>query len=457
MATELKGNGKSILFGKEKLAVVPLIGKVKKYDYSNISKIEYLLSAPGKSGVLKLYGNGTIDIVKFRFSQNDVLVNVLVGLITLFPHIEIVSLDVLSTNKVSHNTMPDIPAGEFIATNNYAIPSSPLVNALKNMHKFWELNPQTHNCNNSPDASPDEYLLYGKVLMLWAYRKCSPLYVNYPVYFMRECHISNPQKLRNSLIKHGYFDKPNIQEIFDTYNMAKLKLIATSIGCKKNGSKSELINRIILCLSPSFISKYVEECNCYSISDKGRVFLENNYDLVELHRHAGYHISLSEYCANRYVGNKKRTFENNIFCTLSTRIFNNCSKRYYYMMKYDYKNLYQIVLSEHRYDCAIDSYLRAVYLDTCCMHEATYCYTRQDFHYLNVFTPETCSGIVELKRFYSPIIIDNIYNDLSLPPSFLSCDEFKAAVYDMLTQISFDCEKYNNIIRERLNLYSILK
>ena len=457
MATELKGNGKSILFGKEKLAIVPLIGKVKKYDYLNINKIEYLLSAPNKLGVLKLYGNNTIDIVKFRFSQNDILVNVLVGLITLFSHIEIVSLDALSANNVSHSIMTDIPDGEFIESNNYAIPSTPLVNALINVHKFWELYPQTHNCNNSPDASPDEYLLYGKVLMLWAYKKCSSLYVNYPAYFMRECHISNPQKLRNSLIKCGYFDKPNIREIFDSYNVAKLKLIATSIGCKKSGPKAELINRIILCMSPSSISKYVEECNCYSISNKGMVFLENNYDLVELHRHADYNISLSEYCANRYVGNKKRTFEDNIFHTLSNRIFNNCSKRYYFMMKYDYKNLYHIELSEHRYDSAIDSYLRAVYLDTCCMNEAIYCYPRQDFHYLDVFTPEICSGIVKLERFYSPTFIDNIYNDLSLPPSFLSCDEFKSAVYDMLTQISFDFEKYNNIIRERLNLYSKLK
>lgn len=457
MATELKGNGKSILFGKEKLAVVPLIGKVKKYDYLNINKIEYLLSAPGKLGILKLYYNNTNIIVKFRFSQNDILVDVLVGLITLFPHIEIVCLDVFSANNASHNTMPDIPDREIIATNNYVIPPTPLVNALKNIHKFWELHPYTRNCNNLPDASSDEYLLYGKVLMLWAYRKCSPLYVNYPAYFMRECHISNPQKLRNSLIKSGYFDKPNIREIFDSYKMAELRLIATSVGCKKNGSKSELINRIILCMSPSSISKCVEECNCYSISDKGRVFLENNYDLIELHRHENYNISLSEYFANRYVGNKKRTFEDNVFCTLSIRIFNNCSKRYYFMMKYDYRNLYQIELSEHRYDCAIDSYLRAIYLDTCCMHEATYCYAWEDFHDMNIFTPETCSGIAKLEHFYSPVFVDNIYNDLSLPPSFLACDEFKAAVYDMLTQISFDFEKYNNIIRERLSLYSKLK
>ena len=48
---------------------------------------------------------------------------------------------------------------------------------------------------------------------------------------------------------------------------------------------------------------------------------------------------------------------------------------------------------------------------------------------------------------------DNVYKDLSLPPNLLSLEEFKKAISEMLTEVMFDYEKYNNIIRKRLREY----
>lgn len=53
--------------------------------------------------------------------------------------------------------------------------------------------------------------------------------------------------------------------------------------------------------------------------------------------------------------------------------------------------------------------------------------------------------------FCSPVYVDNIYKDYALPPSFLSVDEFKQSLSEMLCETIFDFNKYN-IIRKRLKL-----
>ena len=127
-------------------------------------------------------------------------------------------------------------------------------------------------------------------------------------------------------------------------------------------------------------------------------------------------------------------------------------------MESDYRSSYEITLSEGRYDIAIKDYITSLYLRTCCVRIASYThYTEHDYSYEIVFTATIATKMIELAEFYHQNLVDNVYNDISLPPSFLTKEEFLSAVSEMLSETMFDFEKYNNIIRERLNKYSSLE
>lgn len=332
---------------------------------------------------------------------------------------------------------------------------------LKHIKTFWNMYSQEYSDENIADATKDEYLFYGTVLMLWACRKATPVGLpgDYPVYFIRECHISNPQKLHIQLIEDGYFGEPNIYDIISNYKMDELRVIADSVGCKKSGTKQDLVHRIIENLDNNDIARIINDSHCYSLAQKGIDLLAENYDYVKLHKNQNFNISLYEYNNVRIPdGIRKRTFEDSVFCILSNRIYTNCVKHHYRLMGADHLALYQITVNEHHIDIALDSYLRYLYLKSCCVRAASYrTYTipamNNNFGSEIVFTAKTAQPLIELSKFYNDGFVKYIYKDLSLPPSFLSETEFCSAINEMLTETIFDYEKYNQLIRDRLYFY----
>lgn len=328
------------------------------------------------------------------------------------------------------------------------------------IRNFWKSHPQTYQ-NRFQEASIEEYLLYGKTIMLWGFTKAVPLYKNFPFYYESECHINNPKRMQSQLLQEGYIESASINEILSTYKIQELKIIAASVGCSKSGRKIELIHRILNFLDKETIDTIRHEACLYVLSNKGRIFLQANYDYIELHRHTKYNISLHEFNKNRFSGDYRRTFEDNVSTLISQRIYRNHSQYYYHMMEYDYRTMYEIAISEHLYDAAIDFYLRSLYLRSCCIRDAEYYGTNlycieNDFSNTIIFTVHSASPFVELGQFYTSSLVDNIYADLSLPPSFLNAEEFKLMVIEMIESITFDYNKYNQIIISRLKEYSKL-
>lgn len=331
---------------------------------------------------------------------------------------------------------------------------------LQEIRYFWRIHPQSYQ-NNYQDASIKEYILYAKTLLLWLFEKASPLITTFPIYFERECHISNPQKLQSELLHDSYIVPAPLSAILNAYKMQELKIIADSLGCAKSGKKAELINRIYQNLSESMANSIISGSNLFTLSDIGRSFLHSNYDYVELHRHSNYDISLYDFNKNRFSGNHKRSFADNAYTLIRQKIYKNSSQYYYHMMEYDYIALYNIALSEHEIDIALDCYLRALYLRSCCIRTAQYYAT--NFYHLDfnensetLFTIHSASPIAELGKFYNTSYIENIYNDKSLPPSFLTKHETIDMIKDMISNTVFDYEKYNRLIISRLQTYSKL-
>lgn len=325
---------------------------------------------------------------------------------------------------------------------------------FQNIQCFWKSHPQVYG-DSSKEATADEYMLYGKTLLLWLFEKASPLKTTFPVYFERECHITNPKKLQSALLNKAYIEPAPIHNVIAAYKMQDLKIIADSIGCSKGGKKVELVNRICQNLSEDTLNSVLSQSELYVLSDKGKSFLRANRDYVELHRHPNYCVSLYDFNRNRFLGNRRRLFNDNVYTLISQRIYTNSVHRYYNMMEFDYLTLYNITLSENRYDIALNNYLRSLYLKSCCIHTVQYFSTafyHSDFIAEGqiIFTSHSASPIAELGKFYDNSYIENIYEDKSLPPSFLTKDDFIEMVKDMINETIFDYEKYNKLIIKRL-------
>lgn len=199
--------------------------------------------------------------------------------------------------------------------------------SLNDIKTFWKTYPQTFCEPSDIEVSISIYMLYAKTLLLWAYGKCCSIPGGYPWYFTNECHLTNPKKLHIELINDGYLGLPSAKEVFSMYKIPELKIIADSLGCRKGGKKAEIIDRIIASMNEADLKNLVKESKCYSLTEKGMLFLQDNYDLVEFHRHQKYNISLSCFWNNRFIGNKKRSFFDNAFNIISLRIFHNSANR----------------------------------------------------------------------------------------------------------------------------------
>ena len=70
-----------------------------------------------------------------------------------------------------------------------------------------------------------------------------------------------------------------------------------------------------------------------------------------------------------------------------------------------------------------------------------------------IYSTSVAVNMVALQKYYSSDIIDNIFNNEVLPPSFLSRDEFKQSIENMFCATVFDYEYYNNLILNRLEEY----
>lgn len=331
---------------------------------------------------------------------------------------------------------------------------------FQRIRQFWKLYPPKYK-NNSLDATLEEYFLYGKVLMLNLFENGSSLRDTFPAYFEYECHLSNASKLQNQILNEGYLAPAPIHLVLKSYTVQELKIIADSIGCKKSGKKAELINRICQNMPTETINSVLQNEKIYVLSEIGEYFLHSNYDYVELHRHWNYNVPLHAFNQNRFLGNKKRSFNDNIYSLVSQRIYQNCVSHNYYMMDADFLTLYTIALSEHRYDIALNDYLHSLYLKSCCIHTVQY-YSNDFYYYTDnindiiVFTTHSAAPLVELQQFYTPAFVENVYADLSLPPSFMTLGETIEMVNEMISSTIFDYDKYNHLLSMRIKQYAML-
>lgn len=330
--------------------------------------------------------------------------------------------------------------------------------SLQEIRDYWKEHPIQYGENYDNIAKPDEYLFYGKILMLSLYEKATSVREDndFPNYFTYECHISKPKQLLILLIEEGYITEANSRELLSLYTVQNLKTLAEHIGCKKTGTKYELITRILQNLDDSSFL-YSTSNKFYSLSDKGIVFLQKNFDYIHLHKNWEFNISLFEYNNQRMLDINHR-FEDVSYSLLIKRIKKSFGNNELLGIKRDFYSLYKISLIREDFPRALFFYICSLYLATCCIDYVHL--LNNDFELEHhdssahiVYSTSMATNLAGLQKYYSTDIVDYLYNSAIFPPSFLSKYEFKQSIENIFCQIVFDFEYYNNLIFYRLEEY----
>lgn len=312
------------------------------------------------------------------------------------------------------------------------------------------------------------YMDYGKTLMLDAYRKCCAVPDRYPLYFERECNISNPWLLHKQLIDEWYLFPSTSEEILSSMTVAELKSILTSCGLKTNGKKAVLVERILNSLDAIDLDEFLynTEKTYYSLSPKGQEFLEKHYDYILLHKNANWMISIDRYVA------AKHKLNSNDFYEVCLHILNSAIKAGDLVDKslrhLDLSELYEQVgeLDQVLYHRLINLFYRLNFVN---LYE--YC-KRQENFYSNYELKEQCvcslkntycitlsdaSQIVKLQGEFSNDMIDRIFSENPIPIPIITSREFKMIISDMFTSTSFNWTNWDAILKSLFKQRFILK
>lgn len=101
MASEIKGSGKEIRFGKDRFYIYPLIGKVREIPYSETNKIEYRVARMDIAGKFIIYSEKKKEVIEFPFHQNDNLRSVVDKLERALKDLEIVDLNTIEPDEIA--------------------------------------------------------------------------------------------------------------------------------------------------------------------------------------------------------------------------------------------------------------------------------------------------------------------------------------------------------------------
>lgn len=301
--------------------------------------------------------------------------------------------------------------------------------------------------------STDIYIAYGMVLLLSAYDKTSPIPDEYPLYFERECHLTNPASLHYKLICDGYLVPSSISEMLFTLKVPELKMILNSYGLKTSGKKEELVSRILSYADPDALRSYFKGTECYSISSKGAEFLSSHQDYVVLHRYSQLGVGLQEY------ESCKRKCHLADCTDILIRIYRSkCHSDRYSMINHTF--LMQLYDDTHVHDKALFEflvllYLRANYYDSFVwINEMSKYLSLSDAaaHVLDsarcvrVFSTQTASFFVSHYQYFTTKMVDTIYSHFDLPVTVISKHDFLAVLSEMVTHPVFDFEKWNRFL-----------
>lgn len=277
---------------------------------------------------------------------------------------------------------------------------------------------------------------YAKTIFLWAHEKANVVRKNeeYARYFLYECGILNPSAYHVDLINKGYFEKAPTKAILDTFKVADLKQILSSIGQVSTGKKEMLIERILQNADENTLKTLYTE-NLYVLSESGKKFVAEHNDYVLVHKHKNWGIDWKEYDSHHRPG---YSFYDTVWGIFNKRIIED--KKNFGRNIYLY--MYQLLAEEGKKKRAIEMLLRVLYIDLsgvcgmdCYRMYKDGFYTKKDLtEYFNVaimIAPGIINPISEYKDVYTDEIIERLYEQ-KLPVQICDKKLFTKIVHSVL-------------------------
>lgn len=292
---------------------------------------------------------------------------------------------------------------------------------------------------------------YAKAIFLNAYSSPSPIKEksDYQSYLLYECGINDAPAYHRQMIKEGYLREASPEEKLTYLKVADLKDILREYGLSSSGNKQQLIYRLFNEVGEEIIKNYCSQA-MYTITAKGKLYLDNNQDYIRLHKHRDWDINWKEFDIHKKPG---YSFSDTVWEIFNERILKSSDfgRSQYYMM-------YQLLLEENKRKQACRIILHVLYLDLSGVYsrDALRLYKsgilKKDELYgtLSVtpfFAPFVICPIVELKDVFDIKYIDRIYEH-RLP--FNICNkELFIEIVESLIYGTFDEVYYTKRLEEQ--------
>lgn len=276
------------------------------------------------------------------------------------------------------------------------------------------------------------YLLY------WCDGKT--LKVDYPQYF-KESYTINPAKMHKELIDEGLLEPASIEDKFSSLKIPELKEILRSHSLKLSGKKQDLINRLIEnSIDPPDI-------DMYSLSLKGKDFLDENSLWIDFHQDAPIDIDIKEYKKewDRLKAKKNNPDYDDIIWNISKHKLDYASKHNKYNeYRTNIENIFHIYHNQENYPEAVKAAIIICCIDLSGLDD----YDSKDPDFLSspFLVPYFIEYISKYMEYYSREIVEEIYNGLFLYKGRFNSNQ-------LIYHIELAIEDWNKS-QEKLNEFS---
>lgn len=280
----------------------------------------------------------------------------------------------------------------------------------------------------------------------------------YSSYFYHQYKIKNIKDLHIWLYKNNYLRNTLIYEAMAQYGVSELKRRAAARGLIKSGTKAELIERVVSRMSDQEIEQEVNQCEVLFLTEKGKMFLEQNGDLVKFHTKE-YGLTVEEFWKWRFVGDRKRSFFDTAFQALNEKVFAYEVNKYYSGLEILYWHWSNLCYDEERYDLSLQNALYRLYFSTNLSGKGYY--FEKTFIELNgvkgmigrmydyvIFNKVTIDRIKELSPYFTRQMIEVIYAAPPLPYCVFPKESFVELVYAIQEDDNLDLSLYLDEIHD---------
>lgn len=281
---------------------------------------------------------------------------------------------------------------------------------------------------------------------------------DYVGYISYECNITNPDIYHKQLIDEGYYEEASVEDVLKNKKIAEIKELVKEKGLSATGKKDDLIAKLVTNLSQEEISSMTKEF--YSLSEKGKQFLEDNQNYVNLHCYKDYQITLEDYYHATKNDEYKRKFND-----IAWQIFNERTLLYqknceYTNTRYNYFHMANLLMREGKNEHALQLYLYCLVIDLSGVESLSSIdsyksgwLTKADFleNLENIWLiPSLIEQINDLKCYYDEKILMKAYSTMSayLPFNVSSIEFINDLLDNAFNTPVFDVKKYETILIE---------